>query len=132
MNSEPISPGTVFISYAREDRNRVELIVKYLADIGLDVWWDRDIEVGTSFRSAIQNSLDEAACVLVIWTTASVEKDFVHSEASIGQQKGILLPLLLDAKACTLTLRLTPKGLPPDAARRPPFKGGPEVTGEQV
>jgi TIR domain len=92
MNSEAISPGTVFISYAGEDRNRVELLVKYLADIGLDVWWDRDIEVGTSFRSAIQNSLDEAACVLVIWTKASVEKDFVRSEASTGQKKGILLP----------------------------------------
>jgi hypothetical protein len=99
MNSEAISPGTVFISYAREDRNRVEPLVKYLADIDFDVWWDTEIEAGTSFRSTIQNSLDEAACVVVIWTVASVAKDFVRSEASIGREKGILLPVLLDANA---------------------------------
>ncbi len=99
MNSEAISPGSVFISYAREDRGRVEPLVKHLARLGFDVWWDRDIEVGTSFRSAIQNSLDEAACVVVVWTMASVDKDFVRSEAARGQEQGILLPVLLDAKA---------------------------------
>ena len=99
MNSKAISPGTVFISYATEDRNRVEPLVKYLADTDFDVWWDREIEVGTSFRSDIQNSLDEAACVVVIWTVASVDKDFVRSEASIGQAQGILLPVRLDANA---------------------------------
>src|SRR5690606_26582166 len=79
--------------------NRVEALVKLLADLGFNIWWDRDIEVGTSFRSAIQNSLEEAACVVVVWTVASVDKDFVRSEASVGQTQGILLHKLLDADA---------------------------------
>ena len=51
------SKGSVFISYSREDLNRVEPIVKLLSDADLIVWWDRDIEVGTAFRSAIQSNL---------------------------------------------------------------------------
>ena len=99
MASEDSSAGSVFISYAREDRARVEPIPRYLNAAGIDVWWDQRIEVGSSFRFAIQTALDEAACVLVLWTTHSVQKPFVHSEASMGQQRGILKPALLDAKA---------------------------------
>jgi len=96
---EAVSPGSVFISYSREDLNRVERIVKVLTDADLHVWWDRDIEVGAAFRSAIQASLDEAACVVVFWSLSSVDSQFVCSEASQGQEKGILRPVLLDANA---------------------------------
>jgi hypothetical protein len=98
-DSQPVSPGTVFISYSRDDRNRIEPIVKCLTGADFPVWWDRDIALGTSFRSAIENSLDEAACVLVFWSTNSVNSQFVWSEASRGQDKGILVPVLLDSTA---------------------------------
>jgi hypothetical protein len=35
-----------FISYKREDRDRVAQIVDGLRAEGLEVWWDRDIEPG--------------------------------------------------------------------------------------
>jgi hypothetical protein len=99
MSGDPSAPGSVFLSYAREDRQRVEVLARYLRDHGFAVWWDRDIEPGTSFRSSIQTALDEAACVVVVWTQASVDNDFVRSEASNGQRQGRLTPVLLDANA---------------------------------
>ena len=93
------SPGSVFISYSRDDLARVDPIVQLLSEAGLYVWWDREIAVGTPFRSAIQTILDEAACVVVFWSLTSVASQFVHSEASLGQEKGILVPILLDAAA---------------------------------
>jgi hypothetical protein len=93
---EAVSPGSVFISYSRQDLARVERVVKLFSDADLHVWWDRDIEVGTAFRSAIQAALDEAACVVVFWSITSVESEFVRSEASQAHDKGILKPVLLD------------------------------------
>lgn len=98
MNNEHLSPRFIFISYAREDVDRVKPLVDYLAH-SFTVWWDADIEPGTSFRSAIEGRLEEAACVVVIWTTNSVEKDFVRSEAARGQGRGILVPVKLDSGA---------------------------------
>jgi hypothetical protein len=98
MNNEHLAPGFVFISYAREDVDRATPLVDYLAQSFI-VWWDADIEPGTDFRSTIAGRLEEAACVVVIWTTNSVESRFVRSEAARVQDRGILVPVKLDANA---------------------------------
>lgn len=98
MQSRDRALGTVFVSYAREDRERVRRLVQFLS-ARFSVWWDEDIEPGTLFRSAIGQRLDEAACVVVVWTSNSVRKEFVWSEAAGGQRRGVLLPVLLDADA---------------------------------
>jgi hypothetical protein len=88
--------GSVFISYAHEDRERVEPLVIYLADKGFNIWWDDFIHPGTSFRETIQEVLDEAACVVVIWTDASVKTSNVREEADRGNKHGILVPVCFD------------------------------------
>jgi hypothetical protein len=40
----------VFISYAREDRERTGRLVDALASEGLDVWWDNRIAAGERFE----------------------------------------------------------------------------------
>jgi hypothetical protein len=99
MASAAPGDGIVFVSYAHEDTARVEPLVGHLAAAGLNVWWDRAIPVGAAFRNVIQKMLDEAACVVVVWTTTSVDKDFVRSEANAGLRRGALMPVLLDAGA---------------------------------
>jgi hypothetical protein len=91
--------GSVFVSYAGADRQRVEPLVAALAAAKLDVWWDQDIEPGTLWRQAIQERLDRAACVVVVWTRTSVTSGFVWSEASRGQRRTVILPVLLDRDA---------------------------------
>lgn len=89
-------PHDIFISYAREDRDRVRRIAEELARRGLDVWWDPRLRGGQDYRDAIESALKAARCVVVAWSRHSVDSDFVIDEAERGKQRGILLPVFLD------------------------------------
>lgn len=90
-----------FVSYKREDAARVRPIVRGLRDAGLTVWWDLDISGGERWRESIVQHLDEASCIVVCWTTASIgpEGAFVREEAERAKARGVLLPVLLDPVA---------------------------------
>lgn len=89
-------PHDIFISYAREDRERVRLIAEELARRGHDVWWDPRLRGGQDFRDAIEDALKSARCVVVAWSRHSLDSDFVIDEAERGKQRGILLPVFID------------------------------------
>ena len=88
----------VFVSYKSEDRARVKPLVDALAAAGLDVWWDLGIEGGVGWRETIQSHLDAAACVVVVWSAASVGPGgyFVQDEAAHARRRGVYLPVALD------------------------------------
>jgi formylglycine-generating enzyme required for sulfatase activity len=85
----------IFISYAREDRPRAEAIAQALEDHGWSVWWDWVIPTGKKFRRVIQEEIDKARCVVVLWSATSIDSDWVIEEASEGNDRGILLPVLI-------------------------------------
>lgn len=87
----------IFISYKREDRPRARQIARGLEQQGFSVWWDRNIPPGKSFDRVIQEALDQATCVVVLWSEASVESDWVKEEAEKGASRGVLVPILIDA-----------------------------------
>jgi TolB-like protein/Tfp pilus assembly protein PilF len=88
----------VFVSYKAEDRPRVRALASALEAEGLSLWWDTQIEGGAAWRHSIQEQLDAARCVVVVWSKRSVgpEGRFVHDEASRAQQRGVYLPILFD------------------------------------
>src|SRR5262245_38978499 len=86
----------VFLSYAPEDLHRVKAIVAACEARGWSVFWDRTIPAGKSWRDIIGRALDEARCVLVVWSRFSIESHWVQQEADEGRQRGILTPVLLD------------------------------------
>lgn len=86
----------IFVSYAREDRGRVEPLVMSLEENGFSVWWDAGINPGDSFQDVIDEAIQKAGCVLVIWTTASIDSQWVKSEALDGLERDILVPVFLD------------------------------------
>jgi serine/threonine-protein kinase len=88
----------IFVSYKAEDRRRVEPLVKALHDDGFSVWWDAQIGGGDEWRESIQQQLDAASCVLVVWSKRSVapEGKFVRDEASRAQRRGVYLPVRID------------------------------------
>ena len=53
------APG-VFVSYKREDRERVIPLVEALEAAGLEVWWDRFLRGGDSWREELTRRLEEA------------------------------------------------------------------------
>lgn len=86
----------VFLSYASEDRDRVKPLTDALEAAGFSVWWDRQIEAGKSFDRTIEQELAAASCVVVVWSTRSVESDWVREEADEGLRRGILVPVQID------------------------------------
>lgn len=88
----------VFISYKREDADRVDVLRKALKAAGLSVWWDQDIEAGHRWRETIMSALGEARCVIVVWSTGSTgpHGGFVREEANRAQQLGVLLSVCID------------------------------------
>jgi hypothetical protein len=91
-----MSTPHVFISYASQDRDRARLLAGALERRGWPVWWDREIQAGQAFRSVIQQALDSAACVVVLWTSHSVASEWVQEEAQIAKARQILVPVLID------------------------------------
>jgi serine/threonine-protein kinase len=88
----------VFVSYKAEDRPRVAPLVEALESEGLSVWWDTQIAAGSEWRQDIQEQLDAARCVIVVWSKRSVgpEGRFVRDEASRAQRRGTYLPVRID------------------------------------
>ena len=95
----------VFISYSRKDRSRVEPIYKKLKGLKLEVWWDRKLQTGNSFRNVIQDYLNAASVVLVCWSKAAIKSQWVIDEAEEGQKRGVLIPARLDEVNAPLGLR---------------------------
>jgi formylglycine-generating enzyme required for sulfatase activity len=86
----------IFISYAREDSSRARALAVALERRDWSVWWDRRIPDGRDFNRYIEEKLAEASCVVVLWSTASVDSKFVRDEAAEGLN-GRLVPALLEA-----------------------------------
>ena len=69
----------VFISYAREDREAAQRLAAALEARGWSVWWDREIPVGHSFDQVIEQQLEAAKSVVVLWSKDSAASEWVKS-----------------------------------------------------
>ncbi len=96
----------IFLSYSSQDRERVRPLVQSLEQQGWSVWWDRRIPPGKTWRQVIQQALDDARCVVVVWSKNSIESDWVITEAEEGQSRGVLIPALIDDVRPPLGLRM--------------------------
>lgn len=97
--------GSIFLSYAREDRTYVEKLARALEAAGHDVWWDRRLDSGEEFSTEIEAALDRADVVVVAWSKDSVKSRWVRDEASIGGDSGRLVPITVDGTPPPLGFR---------------------------
>lgn len=88
--------ATLFLSYAREDVERVQPLATALEREGHNAWWDRHISGGQEFAGAIEQALASAEIVIVCWSQSSVRSDWVRDEAAAGRDNGRLVPVTLD------------------------------------
>ncbi len=95
----------VFLSYASEDRERARKVARVLEDAGWSVWWDRKIVAGEAFDQTIERHLEAAKCVVVLWSNASVESEWVKTEAAAAAERHVLVPALLDDVKIPLEFR---------------------------
>lgn len=97
----------VFISYKREERARCERIAKKLKALDLDVWFDARLPSGKSFDREIETTIKKAKAVLVLWSPASVESEWVRNEAGIGKDRGVLVAAQLSPCELPIAFRST-------------------------
>ncbi len=95
----------IFLSYARVDRERVTKIAESLQAAGFEVWWDALIEGGATFAKTIAAALAASDAVLVVWSQASVESDWVLDEAMHGRDRHQLIPVCIDGSQSPLGFR---------------------------
>jgi hypothetical protein len=69
------------------------------------IWWDRHIPPGRIFDEVIDEALQHARSVVVLWSQHAVKSNYVLSEASTARQRGILLPILLEPVPIPLEFR---------------------------
>ncbi|ADP71999.1 hypothetical protein Rvan_2790 [Rhodomicrobium vannielii ATCC 17100] len=94
----------VFIAYARPERPIAEALAKIINDRGHSTWWDTDLLAGEDFNRVIQDRLNEARAVIVIWSDLSVKSDWVLAEAGYAARLKKLIPIIVGS--------LNPKDLP--------------------
>ncbi len=86
----------VFISYARNDRDRIVPIVQHLEADGYFVWYDASLEAGGQFSDEIMRELDSAKCVIIVWSKSSAKSTWAYAEAEIARERNILIPVRID------------------------------------
>src|SRR4029077_10581332 len=75
----------------KADRNLAQQLAAYLEGQGLATWWDTDVGVGQSSRGTIDQELENAHKVIVLWSKASIGSPFVLHEAITGRDAGKLI-----------------------------------------
>lgn len=86
----------IFLSYTHNDADRAKQLVVAFIDQGWSVWWDHDIPVGKDFSRVIRDELTAAKCVIVLWSEAAAQSDWVLGEVTEARRSGVLFPVRLD------------------------------------
>lgn len=86
----------VFLSYARADAGTAERLYGELTKAGRSVWFDRELPAHRAYSDVIATELEAASSVLVLWSKASVESQWVRSEANRARELRKLVQARLD------------------------------------
>lgn len=91
----------VFISYKRRLRPKVEQLAERLEALGVDVWFDAELESGSTFSATISHEVRHAKCVLVCWSNDAFphggdRHGWVIGEATIGRDRDVLVAAFLE------------------------------------
>ncbi|MCR9246283.1 MAG: toll/interleukin-1 receptor domain-containing protein [bacterium] len=93
--SSDMKEGSIFLSYASEDRNATTKIRDALEAAGLDVWFDRDdLPPGSKFKPEIKYNIERCALFLpVLSNTLTIgDRRFVRREWKIAAEVAMDAP----------------------------------------
>ena len=79
----------IFISYKREEQATARKLANALESEGWTVWWDPKLRAGDHFDDVIEKALNEAKCVIVMWSQLVGELRIYKSRSngSFGAKK---------------------------------------------
>jgi TIR domain len=86
----------MFLSYAHQDTKRAETLANLLENAGLTVWWDRRMVAGDKIHDVIDEEIEKAKAVIVLWSPISVKSDWVRGEAQTAHELTKLVPIKIE------------------------------------
>lgn len=86
----------VFLSYARADANLAARVAAALEQAGFSVWFDRELPAHRSYSDVIDEQLDIALAVVVLWSQDAARSQWVRAEANRARESGRLVQVCLD------------------------------------
>jgi hypothetical protein len=90
-------PAKVVLAYSRKDLQRARQFVEALERLDIPVWWDvANIPIGVDWEQFLSGLLSASSCVVVLWSTASVQSKWVLFEAEFAMRRGVYLPVLIE------------------------------------
>ena len=78
----------IFISYHSADRPRAEALRRWFEECDWSVWIDREIGIGEGWEQRLQNELEAARLVVVLWSAQARRSEWVQREASAAAADG--------------------------------------------
>jgi TIR domain len=86
----------IFISYKREEQAMARNLANALESEGWTVWWDPKLRAGDNLDDAIEKALNEAKCVIVMWSSLSVNSEYIKNEATEALEQKKLVPVKIE------------------------------------
>ena len=86
----------VFLSYARASATMAKRVAAALRTAGFSVWFDQNLPAHRAYSDVIEEQLESASAVLVLWSREGVESQWVRSEANRARETGRLVQARLD------------------------------------
>ncbi len=96
LNRENRKLSDIFISYKREEQDEARQLAVALEKQGWSVWWDPKLRAGEYFDDVIEKALNEARCVIVMWSKRSAQSRYVKDEASYALDFDKLVPVAIE------------------------------------
>src|SRR6476661_1975098 len=86
----------VFISYARSDEPLACLIADNLREDGFEVWRDDELPAHRGYAEVIEERVNGAAAVVVLWSAEAAKSQWVRAEADTARAAHTLVQATLD------------------------------------
>jgi adenylate cyclase len=86
----------VFISYAREDEAQAKALAEALRAQGYRAWRDDELPAHRTYAEVIEERLNSAEAVVVLWSADARTSQWVRAEADTARNRGTLIQVSLD------------------------------------
>ena len=86
----------VFVSYARHDEPQAKKVAEALRAQGYRAWRDDELPAHRAYAEVIEERLNSADAVIVLWSAEAKKSQWVRAEADTARNRGTLIQASLD------------------------------------
>ena len=87
----------ILLSYSRKDEHQALLIVRGLEQEGWTVWFDRYTPGASTWEDVLNSELERARCIVMLWSSHTLESQWVPKEGQVGLERVALVPVLISS-----------------------------------